>query len=94
MMRSPSKAGLVMMRARISCTRSNICLVARVGVLGDAVELQRLRGAAAALVERRDEPGAALGLLELILVHAYLLAEPSLMSRRRLSPRRVPPGAH
>ena len=44
-------------------------LVAGVGVLGDAVELQRLRRAAAALVERGDEAGAALRLLELVLVH-------------------------
>ncbi len=44
-------------------------LVAGVGVLGDAVELQRLRRAAAALVERGDEAGAALGLLELVVVH-------------------------
>ncbi len=48
-------------------------LVARVGVLGDAVELQRLGGAAAALVERGDEAGAALRLLELVVVHFLLL---------------------
>ena len=36
-MRSPVNAGLVMIRVRIACMRSNISLLARVGVLGDAV---------------------------------------------------------
>ena len=36
-------------------------LVARVGVLGDAVELERLGRAAAALVQRCDEAGATVG---------------------------------
>ena len=43
--------------------------VVAVGVLLDAVELQCLRGAAAALVECRDEAGAALGFLELVVAH-------------------------
>ena len=44
-------------------------LVAGVGVLGDAIELQRVGRAAAALVECGDEAGAALGFLELVVVH-------------------------
>ena len=44
-------------------------LLARVGVLFDAVELERLGRAAAALVQRRDEAGATLRLLQLILIH-------------------------
>jgi hypothetical protein len=48
-------------------------LVAGVGVLADAVELQRLGSAAAALVQCSDETGTALSLLQLILIHLNLL---------------------
>ena len=68
-MRSPLKAGLVMMRVRISWIRSNISSSPEYASSGDAVQLQRLRGAAAALVERGDEALPGLGLLELLLVH-------------------------
>ena len=68
-MRSPLKAGLVMMRVAHLVHQVEHLLVAGVGVLGDAVELQRLGRAAAALVQCRDEARAGLGLLELIGVH-------------------------
>jgi hypothetical protein len=59
------------MRVRIWWTRVHHLLLARVGVLFDAVELQRLRRAAAALVQRRDESWlvADLGCLLLEVAH-------------------------
>ena len=54
--RSPPKLGFVTIRVRMACTRSNISVFIPVGRLVDAVELERLRRAAAALIQGRDEP--------------------------------------
>src|SRR5690606_8364107 len=48
-------------------------LLVRVGVFPDPVQLQRLRRAAPALVQRRDESIAETNLLELLPVHDLLL---------------------
>ena len=69
MIRSPSKARAGDDARAHLVDQVEHLLVARVGVLGDAVELERLGRAAAALVQRCDEAGATLRLLELILIH-------------------------
>ena len=67
MIRSPSKARAGDDAGAHLVHQVEHLLVARVGVLGDAVELERLGRAAAALVQRCDEAGATLRLLELVV---------------------------
>ena len=50
------------------------------GMLLDSVKCQRVRGAAAALIERRDEPGMSLHFLKLFLVRDASCHDASLNS--------------
>ncbi len=72
-MRSPSKAGLVMMRVAHLVHQVEHLLVAGVGVLGDAVQLQRLGVLPPLWSSAAMKPAPLLRLLELLLVHPYLL---------------------
>ena len=71
-MRSPVNDGLVTMRERMAWIEIHHLRLARIRVLFDAVQLQRLRRAAAALVQRGDESGlvADLGGLLLEIAHS------------------------
>jgi len=60
------------MRSRIAWTVEHLLLVG-VLILADAVEAQRLGGAATALVQRRDEAPACADSVLLFVVHDTLL---------------------
>ena len=89
-MRSPPKLGLTTIRARISCIRANISSSVELRVLRDAVERERLRGAAATLIECGDESLARPDLFELLLVHEHSLDVPTRVCTT-LRPRSDPP---